>query len=172
MRTRFMKTHFSMCIFSSSHLQTLGMVISSSIYRIWRSLYISWGMSDDTYVIMLRDTLSSMTLYIIGLYLVSLFDSQEAKAVCNDCHSGACGGHLSKLATTQNILREGYYWPLIFKDCVNAVKRCHLCQVLSQNMHSHLSPLHTTITIGTFMKWGVYFMDCNPTSAGGTIILL
>ena len=43
----------------------------------------------------------------------------------NDFHGGACGGNLSRLATTQNILIVGYYWPSIFKDCINAVKRCH-----------------------------------------------
>ena len=32
---------------------------------------------------------------------------EEAEAVLNDCHSGACGGHLSGLATTQKILRAG-----------------------------------------------------------------
>ena len=52
---------------------------------------------------------------------------EEVEVVMNDCHSGACGGHLSGLATTQNILRAGYFWPSIFKDCMEAIKRCHLC---------------------------------------------
>ena len=41
----------------------------------------------------------------------------------NDCHKGACGGHLSGLSTAQNILREGYFWPSIFKYCVNVFKQ-------------------------------------------------
>jgi hypothetical protein len=34
---------------------------------------------------------------------------EEAVIVLNDCHTGACGGHLSGLATKQKILRAGYF---------------------------------------------------------------
>jgi hypothetical protein len=34
-------------------------------------------------------------------------------------------------------------------------------------MCSHLDPLHLVVIIGPFNKWGVYFLDCNPTSARG-----
>ena len=85
----------------------------------------------------------------------------------NDCHGGACGGHLSGLATAQKILRAGYFWPSIFKDCIEAVKRCHPCQVFARNMRSKPALLHPIITAGPFTKWGIDFMDCNPASAGG-----
>ena len=55
----------------------------------------------------------------------------------NDFHGGACGGYLSGLSTTQKILRAGYFWPSIFKDCVNAAKKCHPFQMFSCNMCSH-----------------------------------
>jgi len=54
---------------------------------------------------------------------------EEVESVLNDFHSGACGGHLSRLSTTQKILCVGYCWPLIFKDCVEVVKKFHPCQV-------------------------------------------
>jgi hypothetical protein len=92
---------------------------------------------------------------------------EEDEAILNDCHSGACGGHLSGLATTQKILRVGYFWPSIFKDCIEAVKKCHPCQVFTHKMCSHPTPLHPVIIIGPFTKWGVDFMDCNPASVGG-----
>jgi hypothetical protein len=47
------------------------------------------------------------------------------------------------------------------------VKKCHPCQVFTQKMRLHPAPLHPVITIGPFTKWGVDFVDCNPTSAGG-----
>ena len=85
----------------------------------------------------------------------------------NDFHGGACGGNLSSLSMAQKILRARYFWPSIFKDCVNVVKKCHPCQVFARNMRSHPSLLHTIITAGTLTKWGLEFMDCNPASAGG-----
>ena len=47
------------------------------------------------------------------------------------------------------------------------VKRSHPFQVFACNMCSHPAPLHPIVTTGTFTKWGLDFMDCNPTSAGG-----
>eukprot|EP00253_Pinus_taeda_P025138 PITA_25138 len=41
---------------------------------------------------------------------------EEAERVLNDCHYGACGGHMSGYATAQKILRADYFWPSIFKD--------------------------------------------------------
>ena len=49
----------------------------------------------------------------------------EVEVVMNDCHGGACGGHLYGLSTGQKILRAGYFYLSIFKDCVDTVKRCH-----------------------------------------------
>jgi hypothetical protein len=34
-------------------------------------------------------------------------------------------------------------------------------------MRSHPAPLHLVIIIGPFTKWGVDFIDCNPTLVGG-----
>ena len=60
---------------------------------------------------------------ILGCFLTH----DEDEVVLNDFHRGACGGHLSGISTTQKILRAGYFWPSIFKDCVNMVKKCHPC---------------------------------------------
>ena len=64
------------------------------------------------------------TLYRCGVdsILCHCLTHDEAVVVLNDYHSGACGGHLSGPDTTQKILRVGYYWLLIFKYCVIAVK--------------------------------------------------
>jgi hypothetical protein len=46
----------------------------------------------------------------------------EVGRVLNDCHNGACGGHLSGISTSQNIIRAGYFWPTLFLDCIHAMK--------------------------------------------------
>ena len=96
----------------------------------------------------------SDTLYHHGVYSIlrRYLNHEEAEVVLNDCHGGACGGHLSGLSTAQNILRAGYFWPSIFKDCVDAVKRCHPCQVFARNMHSKPARLHPIITASPFTK--------------------
>lgn len=53
------------------------------------------------------------TLYYVGVdsFLHRCLTLEEAERVLNDCHSRACGGHMSRYATTQKILRTGYFWP-------------------------------------------------------------
>ena len=67
------------------------------------------------------------TLYCHGVdsILRHCLTHEEDELVLNDFHRGACGGHLSGLSTAQKILRVGYFWSLIFKDCVITVKKCH-----------------------------------------------
>jgi hypothetical protein len=45
------------------------------------------------------------TLYHRGIddVLHRCLTHEEVESVLNDCHSGACGGHLSRLVTTQMI---------------------------------------------------------------------
>jgi hypothetical protein len=85
----------------------------------------------------------------------------------NDCHNGAYGSHLSGLATTQNILRAGYFWMTLIKDCIESVKKCHPCQIFSQKMRAHPALMFPVITVGPFTKWGIDYTTCNPLSARG-----
>ena len=82
---------------------------------------------------------------------------QEAEKALNDCHSGACGGHMSGYATAQKILRAGYFWPSMFKDCITAVQKCHNCQIYDRKMRAPPAPLHPIIVVGPFSKWGIEF---------------
>jgi hypothetical protein len=102
----------------------------------------------------------SDTLYFRGIktILCRCLTHEEAKHVLNDCHLGACGGHLFGMDTTQKFLRAGYFWPSIFKDCIEAVKKCPPYKVFHKKAHTHPAPLHSVITIGPFEKWGNDFM--------------
>ena len=87
--------------------------------------------------------------------------------VLNDCHTGACGSHLSRLETTQNILRAGYFWLKLIKGSIESVKKCHPCQIFSRKMREHPTPMFHVITVGPFTKWGIDYTTCNPPSARG-----
>eukprot|EP00253_Pinus_taeda_P008108 PITA_08108 len=92
---------------------------------------------------------------------------EEAEKVLNDCHSSACGGHLSSYTTAQKILRARYFWPTIFKDCIIAVRSYHACQIFDCKTRLPPAPLHPVVAVGPFPKWGIDFMTFNPTSTGG-----
>eukprot|EP00253_Pinus_taeda_P024993 PITA_24993 len=101
------------------------------------------------------------TLYRLGVdsVLRRCLTLEEAERVLNDCHSSACGSHMSGYATAQKILRAGYFWPSIFKDCILAVRSCHECQIYRWKMRAPAAPLHPVVTVGPFAKWGIdYFI--------------
>jgi hypothetical protein len=109
------------------------------------------------------------TLYRRGIHSVfqRCITDNEVEKYLNDCHSGACGSHMSRYATAQNILQVGYFWPSLFKDCITIVQKCHACQTYNNKIHSHPAPLYPVVYVGPFTKWGIYFMTCNPHSVGG-----
>jgi hypothetical protein len=92
---------------------------------------------------------------------------EEAEIVLNDCHTGAFGGHLSGLETTQKILEAGYFWLTLIKYCIESVNKCHPCQIFSQKMRAHPAPMFPVVIIGPFTKWGIDYATCNPPSARG-----
>eukprot|EP00253_Pinus_taeda_P021332 PITA_21332 len=109
------------------------------------------------------------TLYRRGIDTVlrRCLTDEEAEKVLNDCHSGACRGHQSGYATAQKIMRAGYFWPTMFKDCITAVKSCHTCQIFDSKTRRPPALLQPVVAIWPFAKWGIDFTTCNPTSARG-----
>ena len=88
-------------------------------------------MSVESYVTLPKTVIIGDILYRRGVdsILRQCLTLKEVESVLNDCHSGACGGHLSGLAITPKILQAGYFWPSIFKDYIEAVKCFHPCQI-------------------------------------------
>jgi hypothetical protein len=109
------------------------------------------------------------TLYHHGIDIVlrSCLNHKEVEQVLNDYHLGACGGHLSGMAIAQKNLRVGYFSPSILKDCIEAIKKFPSCHIFKNKAHTHPTPLHIIVVFGPFAKWGIDFMQCKPTSAGG-----
>ena len=77
---------------------------------------------------------------------------EEVEIVVNDCHAGACGIHLSGLATAQKILHDGYFWHSIFKYRIETVKKCPPCQMFTSKKHTHPAPLHPVVAVAPFAK--------------------
>jgi hypothetical protein len=94
--------------------------------------------------IILGDTLHHRGIDFIFQHCLT-FD--EAEKSLNDCHSGACGGHMSGYATAQKILRAGYFWDSLFNDCIIVVQKCHACQTYNNKIRSHPTPLHPVVSI-------------------------
>jgi hypothetical protein len=96
----------------------------------------------------------------------------EVSSVIKFCHSEACGGHFSSRKTTAKILRNGFYWPTMFKDSHAFCKTCENCQKLGSISKRHMMPLNPILVIEIFDCWGIDFMGPFPPSFGFLYILV
>nr|GFA45832.1 reverse transcriptase domain-containing protein [Tanacetum cinerariifolium] len=53
---------------------------------------------------------------------------KEAIDILNACHIGPTGGHYGANYTAKKVFDSGFYWPSIYKDAFELVKRCDSCQ--------------------------------------------
>nr|GFB06203.1 reverse transcriptase domain-containing protein [Tanacetum cinerariifolium] len=53
---------------------------------------------------------------------------KEAIDILNACYSGPTGGHYGANYTAKKVFNSGFYWPTIYKDAFDLVKRCDSCQ--------------------------------------------
>jgi hypothetical protein len=83
------------------------------------------------------------------------------------------GGHFSAKATTFKIIRNGYYWPFIFRDSYKFVRSCDKCQKFVGKEHFSAMPLQPVLPYFPFSKWGLDFIGPinHPSSTGNIFIL-
>jgi hypothetical protein len=59
--------------------------------------------------------------------LLRCVDENKAQELMRKLHEGICGGHFSPTATSHKIIRDGFYWPCIFKDSYSTIRKCVSC---------------------------------------------
>jgi len=92
----------------------------------------------------------------------------EVEAILIACHDSACGGHFSGQLTGQKILRAGYFWPTLFKDAHDYVRKCDACQRYARDDLRMEMPLHVSLPLIPFEKWGIdYVGEIHPQSSKG-----
>nr|GEX22132.1 reverse transcriptase domain-containing protein [Tanacetum cinerariifolium] len=82
------------------------------------------------------------------------------------------GGHYSALITGRKVYESGFFWPSIFKDAKDYVKRCDACQ-RSGNISSQIEMPHNNIQVcDVFDIWELDFMGPFSNSKGNKYILV
>eukprot|EP00253_Pinus_taeda_P023091 PITA_23091 len=97
----------------------------------------------------------------------------EILDILKACHDEPCGGHFADKRTTYKILYLGYYWPSLFKDAKQYVRRCDSCQRVGRPTLSNEMPLQPLVLIEPFEKWALDFVGTiNPPSRQKKYILV
>ncbi len=93
---------------------------------------------------------------------------EEVPKILEACHDSACGGHFAGKLTAQKALRAGYFWPTMFQDAHDHAKRCDACQRYAKNDLHMALPLHISLPLAPFEKWGIdYIGEVHPNSSRG-----
>ena len=62
-----------------------------------------------------------------SLPLLKCLRPSEADFALREVHEGVCGSHLGARSLSHKLLRQGYYWPIMYHDSVEYVRRCDRC---------------------------------------------
>nr|GEV35822.1 retrovirus-related Pol polyprotein from transposon 17.6 [Tanacetum cinerariifolium] len=97
---------------------------------------------------------------------------KEAIDIYNACHSGPTGGHYRANYTAKIFFDSSFYWPSIYKDAFELVKRCDSCQRQGKVSQKDEMPQNFIQICEIFDVWGIDFMGSFPSSKGNKYILV
>ena len=92
--------------------------------------------------------------------------------ILDKCHALPYGGYFARDRTTQKILKSGFYWLNLFRDCSEWVKYYDRCQRMGNINRRNEMPLQGILVVQIFDVWGIDFMGPFPPSFGNLYILL
>ncbi|GJY41313.1 putative nucleotidyltransferase, ribonuclease H [Tanacetum coccineum] len=96
----------------------------------------------------------------------------ETLKILAHCHSGPTGGHHSANITAKKVYESGFYWPSVFKDANEYVRRCDACQRSGNISSRNEMPQNNIQVCEVFDVWGLDFMGPFPQSRGNKYILV
>ena len=73
-------------------------------------------------------------------------------------HSCLPGGDFSAEVTAKAIMRAGLWWPTLFRDANEYVRRCDECQRYKAPIRRDKMPLRPMMGARAFAKWGIDFV--------------
>ena len=72
-----------------------------------------------------------------------------------EIHERVCGTHANGHRMTGQVMRVGYYWLTLERDCIQYAQKCHKCQIYSKKIHVPPTELHVMAPPWPFSKWGM-----------------
>jgi hypothetical protein len=105
--------------------------------------------------------------------LLRCLNEKEARQVVQEVHEGSCASHPSGHNMARKILRMGYYWLKMEKDCIDYTRKCHKCQIYADKIHLPANQLHVFAPTWPFSMWGIDIIGpINPRASNGHRFIL
>nr|GEV64744.1 reverse transcriptase domain-containing protein [Tanacetum cinerariifolium] len=97
---------------------------------------------------------------------------QKAIDILKACHYGPTGGHHGPNYTTMKVFDLGFYWPTIYRDALDLVKTCDVCQRQGKISQRDEMSQNSIQVYEIFDVWGIDFMGPFPSSRRNKYILV
>ncbi|XP_072074378.1 uncharacterized protein [Arachis hypogaea] len=98
--------------------------------------------------------------------LLKFLSKDEAHEVMNEVHEGVCGNHIGGWALAAKIVRIGYFWPTMRRDCITKVKPCDKYQKHAAISTRPAEALHSMEVSWPFHRWGLDILGPFPIAPG------
>jgi len=113
-------------------------LIYESRLHIWDPTYLFWVCSD-------------------GLHRRCV-PVEEGMHIIQKCHSSPYGGHYGVFRTHVKIWQSGFFWPTMYEDTKDFIRRCGPCQRHGNITTRDAMPLTNNLQIELFDVWGIDYM--------------
>ncbi|GKV22033.1 hypothetical protein SLEP1_g31937 [Rubroshorea leprosula] len=107
-----------------------------------------------------------------SLPLLRYLTPYEAEYALREVHEGVCGSHIGARTLAHKVLRQGYYWPNMYKDAIQFVQRCQKCQLFAHLIHQPAEELTTLVAPWPFAQWGLDLLGPFMKGVGGVTHLI
>ncbi|GLU17503.1 hypothetical protein SLE2022_338670 [Rubroshorea leprosula] len=121
-----------------------------------------------------RYTLVEGVLYkrSFSLPLLRCLNPYEAEYALREVHEGVCGSHVGARTLAHKVLRQGYYWPNMYKDATYFVQKCPKCQFFAHLTHQPAEELTNLVAPWPFAQWGLDLLGPFVKGVGGVTHLV
>ncbi|GKU89055.1 hypothetical protein SLEP1_g3247 [Rubroshorea leprosula] len=121
-----------------------------------------------------RYTLVDGVLYkrSFSLPLLQCLNPYEAEYALQEVHEGVCGSHVGARTLAHKVLRQGFYWPNMYKDAIYFVQKCPKCQFFAHLTHQPAEELTNLVAPWPFAQWGLDLLGPFVKRVGGVTHLV
>ncbi|KAJ9189416.1 hypothetical protein P3X46_000712, partial [Hevea brasiliensis] len=105
--------------------------------------------------------------------LLRCVDAKEAKKILFETHEGNCATHANGHVMAKQIMRRGYFWTTMEKDCIEYFRKCHKCQIYADPINVPPHKLFNLVSPWPFAMWGIDVIGpINPKASNGHRFIL
>ena len=96
----------------------------------------------------------------------------EGMRIIEKCHAAPYGGHYGVYRTQAKIWQSGFFWPTMYEDTKDFIRKCRSCQAHGGITARDAMPLQNNLQVELFDVWGIDFMGPFPKSYDSEYILV